>query len=306
MRRRVKFNFNPKHLFIIGLIICVILIVISFRFGEYLSPVRNAVGTVITPMQKGINIIGTEISDKIDTFQNMKALTEENKKLKDQVNVLSYENKLLLQNKYELDELRELYELDQKYLDYPKVAARIIDKDTNNWYNVFTIDKGTKDGLAVDMNVLAGNGLVGIITECYYNHSKVRAIIDDKSAVWGMFLKTSDTCVVQGNLKLIEDGKIHVNFISKDAEIEEGYEVVTAHTSPKYLQGILIGYVSDIKLDSNNMTKTAYLTPAVDFERLSEVLIITELKEPLIEELPEEETEESSGNSEDTESSLNE
>lgn len=288
MRRRTKFNFNPKHGLIIGIIICMILIVISFRFGQYFSPVRNAVGSAITPMQKGINIVGTFISDKFETLKSMQELTEENKKLKNQVNVLSYENKLLLQNKYELDELRQLYELDQKYLDYPKVAARIIDKDTNNWYNVFTIDKGTRDGLAVDMNVLAGNGLVGIITECYYNHSKVRAIIDDKSAVWGMFLKTADTCVIQGDLKLMEEGKIRVEFISKDAEIEDGYEVVTAHTSPKYLQGILIGYVSDIRLDSNNMTKTALLTPVVDFERLSEVLIITELKEPLIKELPEE------------------
>ena len=290
MRRRGKFHINPKHGLIVGLIICISLIIISFRFSEYLYPVRNAIGSTISPMQKGINIIGTYISDSLDTLRSMKELTDENKRLKDQVSVLSYENKLLLQNKYELDELRDLYELDQKYLDYPKVAARIIDKDTNNWYNIFTIDKGTRDGLAVDMNVLAGNGLVGIITECYYNHSKVRAIIDDKSAVWGMFLKTSDTCVVQGDLELIEEGKIHVEFISKDAKIEDGYEIVTAHTSPKFLQGILIGYVSDIRLDSNNMTKTAYLTPAVDFERLSEVLIITELKEPLLVEPPTEES----------------
>lgn len=289
MRRRKKIHFNPKHGLIIGLIICMSLIMISFRFSKYLYPVRNAVGSAISPMQKGINIVGTYISDSLETLRSMKELTDENKRLNDMVSVLSYENKLLLQNKYELDELRDLYELDQKYLDYPKVAARIIDKDTNNWYNIFTIDKGTKDGLAVDMNVIAGNGLVGIITECYYNHSKVRAIIDDKSAVWGMFLKTSDTCVVQGDLKLIEDGKIHVEFISKDAAVEDGNEIVTAHTSPKFLQGILIGYVSDIKLDSNNMTKTAYLTPVVDFERLSEVLIITELKEPLLVDPPLEE-----------------
>ncbi len=285
MRRRKRIYINPKHGLIVGIVLCISLILISFRYGQYLSPVKNAVGTVITPMQKGINIVGTSISGKLDTLRSMKRLTQENKHLKEQVSVLSYENKLLLQNKYELDELRQLYELDQKYLDYPKVAARIIDKDTNTWYNVFTIDKGTKDGLAVDMNVLAGNGLVGIITECYYNHSKVRAIIDDKSAVWGMFLKTSDTCVVQGDLKLIEEGKIQVDFISKDAEIEDGFEVVTAHTSPKFLQGILIGYVSDIRVDSNNMTKTAYLTPVVNFDRLSEVLIITELKEPLIKEV---------------------
>jgi rod shape-determining protein MreC len=258
------------------------LIFISFRYGEKLTPLKSAVGTVISPMQRGINSIGSFITDKMDTLKSMNDLLEENEKLKDQVSVLTYENKILLQDKYELDGLRKLYELDQKYADYPKVAARVISKDSNNWYNVFTIDKGREDGLEVDNNVLAGNGLAGIITEVHQNYSIVRSIIDDKSNVSGMFLKTADTCFVKGDLELLDSGKIRVELISKDAEIADGYEVVTSHISPNFLQGILIGYISDIKLDPSNMTKTAYLTPVVDFERLEEVLIITELKEPLI------------------------
>jgi rod shape-determining protein MreC len=234
-------------------------------------------------MQRGINTVGTFISDQLDNFKSINDLLDENEKLTEQVNILSYENKLLVQDKYELDGLRELYELDQKYLDYPKVAARVISKDTNNWYNIFTIDKGTRDGLSENMNVLAGNGLAGIITECHYNYSVVRSIIDDNSNVSGMFLKTSDTCIIQGDLQLMDEGKIRVELINKDAVISDGYEIVTSHISPNFLQGILIGYVSDIELDASNMTKTAYLTPVVDFERLEEVLIITELKEPLIE-----------------------
>lgn len=282
MRRRTKFNINPKHLLIVCIILCLGLILFSFRFGDKLSPVKDAVGTVITPMQKGINTVGTYLSDKLDHFKSISALQLDNEKLKEQVDLLSYQNKLLMQDKYELDELRKLYELDQQYIDYPKVAARIISKDTNNWYSVFTIDKGAKDGLKKDMNVIAGNGLVGIITEVEYNYSKVRAIIDDNSSVSGEFTKTSDTCFVSGDLQLMDQGKIRVELISKDADIADGDEIVTSQISDKYLQGILIGYVSDIKLDSSNMTKTAYLTPVVDFERLEEVLIITELKEPLI------------------------
>ncbi len=282
MRRRTKININPKHVLIALVVLCIGLILFSFRYGEKLSPVKEAVGTVITPMQVGINSVGTYISDKLDNLRNINELLKENEELKDQVAVLSYQNKLLLQDKYELDGLRELYDLDQKYLDYPKVAARVISKDTNNWYNVYTIDKGTRDGLKVNMNVLAGNGLAGIITEVHYNYSVVRSIIDDNSSVSGMFLKTSDTCVVQGDLKLMDDGKIRVELINKDARIADGDEVVTSHISPNFLQGILIGYISDITLDASNMTKTAYLTPVVDFERLEEVLIITELKEPLI------------------------
>ncbi len=286
MRRRTKIHVNPKHLLIILIVLCFGLIFLSYRYGGVLSPVRNATGTVVTPMQRGINSVGSFISEKMNVFTSMKDLLKENEELRDQVNLLSYENKLLLQDKYELDELRELYLLDQKYLDYPKVAARVISKDTNNWYNVFTIDKGTRDGLAKDMNVLAGNGLAGIIIEAHYNYSIVRSIIDDKSNVSGMFLKTSDTCIVKGDLKLMDEGKIRVELISKDAEIEDNYEIITSHISDKFLQGILIGYVHGIKLDSSNMTKTAYLTPVVDFERLNEVLIITQLKEPLIDEDP--------------------
>ena len=281
MRRRTKLNINPKHVLIVCVLLCILLIAVSFRFGDKLLPVRNAVSTVITPMQKGINVVGTLISDQLDNFRSVNELLEENAKLKEKVDILTYQNKLLLQDKYELDGLRELFELDKKYIDYPKVAARVISKDSNNWYSVFTIDKGTKDGLEKNMNVIAGNGLVGIIVEANYNNSIVRSIIDDKSFVTGMFLKTSDICYVKGDLELMDENKIRVELIGKDSQVYDGYEVVTSHISPNYHQGILIGYISDIKLDPSNMTKTAYLTPVVDFERLEEVLIITELKEPL-------------------------
>ena len=282
MRRKKKFHINPKHLLIGVAVLCIGLIVLSFRFEEKMYPVKSAVGTIITPMQGGINRVGGFISDKMDIFKNINALIDENEELKSQVAFLSYENKMLLQDKYELDGLRDLYKLDQKYLDYPKVAARVIGKDLNNWYNVFLIDKGTKDGLAEGMNVLSGNGLAGIIMEAHYNYSKVRSIIDDKSSVSGMFISTSDTCIVNGDLQLMETGKIRVELISKDADIDDGDEIVTSHISNQYHQGILIGHVSNIELDSSNMTKTAYLTPVVDFEKLEEVLIITEVKEPLI------------------------
>ena len=137
MRRRTKIRLNPKHGLLIGLIVCIFLIAISFRFGKYLYPVRNAVGSAITPMQKGINIIGTHISDGLDTLRSMKELTEENRRLKEQVNILSYENKLLLQNKYELDDLENYISLIRVYR-LSQGCPRIIDKDTNNWYNIFT------------------------------------------------------------------------------------------------------------------------------------------------------------------------
>lgn len=279
-RRRIAFEFNPKYLWIFCIILCVVLMFVSYRFPERFSGVKTVVGNVISPMQRGINNVGRGISNRFQAFQSVKELRAENEQLRTKIEELTTTNQQLTQEKYELDGLRRLYELDAKYIDYEKVAARIIASDTNNWFYSFVVDKGTEDGIAVGMNVMAGNGLVGIVSETGKNWSRVRSIIDDNSNVSGMSIETQDTCIISGDLKLMkEHGVIRVEMISMDAAFREDSEIVTSHISDQYLQGILVGYIQNIEVDSSNMTKTAYLIPAVDFERLDEVLIVTELKE---------------------------
>ncbi|MBP3618187.1 MAG: rod shape-determining protein MreC [Lachnospiraceae bacterium] len=279
-RRRIEFEFHPKYLWIFCIILCVVLMFVSYRFPERFSGVKTFAGNVISPMQRGINTVGRSISDRLQAFRDVKELRKENEQLKSKIEDLTTANQQLTQDKYELDGLRRLYELDAKYMDYDKVAARVIASDTNNWFYSFVVDKGTDHGISVGMNVMAGNGLVGIVSETGKNWSRVRSIIDDNCNVSGMSLESQDTCIVSGDLKLMkEHGVIRVDMISMDASFKEDAEIVTSHISDVYLQGILIGYIQDIRIDSSNMTKTAYLIPAVDFERLDEVLIVTELKE---------------------------
>ena len=121
---------------------------------------------------------------------------------------LTTENNKLIQDQGELKRLQELYELDQEYSDYPKVAAKIISKDPGNWYDTFMIDKGSNDGIKIDNNVIAGKGLVGIVTEVGSSWATVRSIIDDSSNVSAMTVSTSDNCVIQGDLELIDEGKL--------------------------------------------------------------------------------------------------
>ena len=188
---------------------------------------------------------------------------------------------ILTQEKYELNWYRDLYDLDTKYSEYPKVAATIISREPNSYCNVFIIDKGTDNGIQKDMNVIAGSGLVGIVTDVGKNWAKVRSVIDDDTSISGMFLKTSDTCIVSGNLELLDKGYINVSMINLKAEVYDNYEVVTSYISDKYLPGILIGYVSNIGIDAGQMSKEAYLTPVVDFQHLEAVLVITRLRDQL-------------------------
>ena len=250
MRKKTKMIIDPKYILIAISVICAILIVVSFKFQDKMGPVRSIVGDVVTPMQKGINTIGVKISDKIDYINSVKKLTDENK----------------------------LYDLDEQYANYPKVAARVISGEPDNWYNEFIIDKGTSDGLAKNMNVMAGDGLVGRIVEANKSYSRVRSIVDDSSEVSGSFLKTSDKCIVEGNLSMMKEGKIKITGLDRDAKIKDGYEVVTSQISSVYLPGILIGYAKNIKKDATNITQSGELVPAADFSSLDMVLVITKVK----------------------------
>ena len=279
MRKKTKITIDPKYILAGLFVFCIILGISSFRFENKMTPVGSAVSSVIAPMQKGINAIGVKISERMDYATTLKKTVRKNKKLQSQIDKLSAENKLLQQDKYELENFRKLYDLDQQYAGYPKVAARVISSDPDNWYNTFIIDKGSKNGLKKNMNVMANGGLVGIITEVNKSYSKVRSIIDDNSNISGTVLGSSENCIVSGNLKLINNGVIEVSGINGDAKIEDGAEVVTSQISDKYLPGILIGYLKDLKKDSSNITQTGYLSPVVDFSSLDMVLVITQVKD---------------------------
>ncbi len=285
MRNRNQSNFSSKHILLILSIICVLFMGLSLMTENVSGPLRAVANYTIVPMQKGINTIGLWMSDFTRNFETMKELRAENEALQAQVDELNMKNSLLQQDKHELDRLRELYALDELYADYEKVGARVTANDSGNWFHSFVIDKGSKDGIAVDMNVISGNGLVGIITEVGPHWARVRSIIDDASSVSALVLSTSDTCIVNGDLTLMQDGRIRFEMLPNNGtEIEEGEQVVTSHISNKYLQGILIGYISEIHVDSNNLTRSGYIIPKADFEHLREVLVITTTKSDLLEE----------------------
>lgn len=280
MKKRRKKNFiHPKILYMCLSVMCVLLVLLSFKFSDRFSAVKTLAGDMISPMQKGINTVGRSISDKLELLSSKEALQAKNKELQEKLDTLSYANKILTSENAELDNLQELYKLDKKYPDYPKVAATIISRDGNNWFNVFYIDKGKEDGVDVDMNVIAGNGLVGIVSEAGRHYAKVRAIIDDKSNVSAMFESTGETCMVKGNMETIYQGCIDIEMISNTAKVKEGDEVVTSHISDKFLPGLSVGYIKDITTDSSNLMKTAHLTPVVNFDQLNMVLVITQLKD---------------------------
>lgn len=274
-----KKEIPSKYIYLFLAVVCFILLFFSVVFENHFSPLKAITSAIITPMQTGINEVGTSIYNKVTNNKEKEALLEENKDLQGKLDEYMAEIKKYEQESYELTRLQGLLELKEEYADYETVGARVIATDSTNWFYTFIINKGTDDGIQVGCNVLAGNGLAGIVTEAGKNYAKVRSIIDDNSNVPAAVSGTETLCTVSGDLSSMEDGYINVGYINKADTIEEGAELVTSHVSSLFLPGLLIGYVSDVKMDANNLTQSAKCIPVVDFNNLQEVLVILVLKD---------------------------
>mgnify|MGYP000090692348 FL=1 len=278
MRKNISSLMTSKNILIALTVLCCFFIGTSFFTDTLTKPLKKCVSMVVVPVQKGMNNIGFWVYDKYQTLQEISVVLDENKELKSKVDDLTEENNQLRQDTYELSRLRELYELDEKYPGYTKVGARIIEVTTDNWSKAFKVDKGSDDGIKKDMNVIAGGGLVGIVADVGKNYSIIKTVVEDNNSVSGMLIDTNDTCIVEGDIELSDSGLIKLTHFKSDITVRDGDKIVTSNISDKYLQGILIGYAKDVEPDSNNLTQSGYLVPAVDFNNLQEVLIITEMK----------------------------
>lgn len=282
MKYKRKKKLDAKYIFIIFVSICVILMGISSVAADKISFMSKIAGVTVFPMQKGINKAGNSIVEWKNAKEENAELRQENEELEALVAALKLENQNLSQDTFKLKRLEELYELDKKYSDYEKTGANIISKGTGNWFDIFVIDKGSKDGIQKDMNVIAGNGLVGIVFEVSDHYAKVRSVINDTSMVSALVISTQDNCIVKGSTETMNKGYLEVVYLDKDSKIKVGDELVTSNISAKFMEGITIGTVTQVEKKAKGLTKTARIEPIVDFQHLKEVLVIKEVKDTVV------------------------
>ena len=271
--------FRPKHIFFLLAGICLALVVTTSLSHTTNNVMRGGLGTLLMPLQKGFNFVGGGIAHQTENLIHLGQVEAENERLKAQLAELTEQNTRYQLQLTELATLQSLLTLTDQYPDYETVGAHIIGKNSDNWYKTILVDKGARDGIRVDMNVLADGGLVGSVTSVSETTSTISTIINDNRNVGAMGLTSQDTCIVTGDLTLYDQGLLSLSRIAKDDDIEDDDKIVTSNTSDLYLPGILIGYAKDLTTDPNNLTKSGYLVPVVDFTHLDSVLIVTTMKE---------------------------
>lgn len=175
----------------------------------------------------------------------------------------------LIQMALENNRLRSLLEFKDENAQFKYIGASVTGKDPGNWYDIYTINKGSKDGVAVNDAVIAGHGyLVGRIIEVGTTYSKLMAIIDERSSISIIVNRTRDMGIVSGS----SDSAV-VAIMELEADIVKGDDIITSEysTLPK---GLYIGKVKSVEKQERKLQKLVEIEPSVDFKRLEEVFLV--------------------------------
>lgn len=234
--------------------------------------IENSYGYVITPLQSFNSSIFDWFGNIAKYFKSINSLDAENKELKENLLEARAELNRLKLVESENIQLEALVKLQQDYSQYSTIGAKIVAKDPGNWFDTFIINKGTNYGLEKNMVVMSEDGLVGKISECGYNYSKVVSIINDSDAVSAESLRTNDIGYVVADFS--GESKCKMQYSDKNADILVGDEIVTSHLSEIFPEGISIGHVSKLTVDSQTSIQYAIIEPSVDFSKLKYVLVL--------------------------------
>ena len=264
--------------FIVSLITIFILIImgVSVNKNSKINWLSNIISVPLTPVQAFFSSIGQRIDDGLSFFQDIDAVRKESEALKMQVIELEKENRELTSFKDKNDELREALNLKAQFDDYEIKGANIVAIDPGNWFNIFKIDIGGKDGIKADCPVVTNSkGLVGRVMSADLTSSKVLTIIDEDSAIACWISKTGGGhAILRGDMQLKEQGRCKLDYIPLDVDVEVGDVIETSGLGGIYPKGIMVGKVIEVRKTNSEMNRYAIIEPAADFKRLEEVFVL--------------------------------
>ncbi|MDH8678357.1 rod shape-determining protein MreC [Fusibacter bizertensis] len=263
-----------KYILIFVGTLLLILMVLSFGGRDRITFIESKLGSFIMPVQRFFTSIGNFVDEKTEPIINVlnykdlnDNLSKENEALKEQIVSLTMSQKELT----ELKELKRALKYVDSDLNTNYVSCNVVSKDIGNWFNMFTIDAGSNQGITKNSTVINGNGLVGLVYEVGDNWSKVISIIDQKSSVGFEMLRVTDDYdgILSGttNYELIGD------LFDPKASVKVGDYIVTSGLG-MYPKGILIGKIYEVIVDKDLILNRIKVTPVVDFRKIDKVMVI--------------------------------
>lgn len=275
----MKKFFSGKFFYIISVITLLVTIVPTVFYSLGVTFVfRDAVGIILTPLQKVFNHAAEAVDGFTAYFYKFDELVEENNALREEIAELKTQI-------YDSSEREEMYswlsdflELKMNNNDYKFLSASVTGRESGNYSRVLTIDVGSGAGVELNMPVITSEGIVGQVTEVGYNWSKVTTIVEANSALGAYVESTNDAGVCEGSFELSADGICEMNYLSADSPCKVGDRILSSGIGSVYPRDLVVGYIDSIDTNPYSRTLRVKVKCAVDFSALTRVMIITDFE----------------------------
>lgn len=272
--------FRNKSFWVILVLVIVLLTVMKMSAGrQEITGIERVINNTFAPLQAGLDRTRQSVSSVGTALADKKKLLEQVDELQAENNRLHLENQQLREFKAEATRLQRLCDFSDQMTDaYTFEAARVIGRSPNNWSQAIVLDKGSNQGIEAGMTVICPQGLVGRVITVNHNSCRVWLLTDREMAVGVVLQETRQTRgIVEGTGESDKLRMINIPYYSK---IKKGQRVITSGLSEHYPKGLLLGKVKSVQREKNGLLLSAVVEPAVDFDKLEEVLVIIEVKSP--------------------------
>lgn len=277
MKKKKKIETRYILITIVVVVIALVaLLSYVIKSDKKLSTFESLIKDTFVEIQKIVYIPFKSFSTIISDYNSLKDVLEENKKLKsniDKIASIEAENEEL---KKEINDLKEELNIDKVLSDYKYMNATVISRNSNLWYNILTIDKGSHSGIKEGMVVINSTGLIGKITNVSTFSSDVRLITttdtNNKISVTITNGENHLTGLINGYDNTT--GYLEVEGISNTDNVSIGDMVYTSGLGGVFPSGILIGKVENITTDVYDLAKIINVVPSANFDNINYVTIL--------------------------------
>jgi rod shape-determining protein MreC len=249
--------------------------VLSLFPGVRPTVAEQGLALVIVPLQRGMSTSIAWLQGGFAAMADNAGLLAQNAVLREENSRLTLENERLTLAGEENYNLNKLLDMRRRFSELPTIGARVIGQNQNNWFSRFTIEVGTQDGIAVNMPVMAGDAVIGIVHHACIRHAEVLMIFDSEFTVAVHSVRTETDGIVRGDIQLARDGLLRMDFIAATANIIAGDTLVTSANSPHFPPGLPVGTVVSVHPNPDGLTLHAIVEPSAGTARPQMVLVVT-------------------------------
>jgi rod shape-determining protein MreC len=264
-----------SHKFIAVAMLCGCLVAVAAMPAGVSEKIKMSISRLYSPALK-LTVAASEFADAASNrLQSREQLQKENDELRAELARLRLDGARVEEIARENERLRLMLQF-RNSARQPYLAARVIGRDTSNWWKSVRIDRGARDGVTVDAAVITPQGLVGKVIQVGESESQVLLIMDRSCKVSARLQTSREPGIVTGGVaELSANPRCKMTFISKQAKIEPRATVITSGMGGVFPPGYVIGAVAEThRADEAGLYQEVEIIPAVNFKSLEEVFVI--------------------------------